>query len=282
MPVVRSVEGNRRIGIACTSQEKLDMTQTRRLEGKRALITGAASGIGAASARWFATEGAAVVIADMNEELGKEVVREIQAASGQAHFMRADVSDREDCRRMVRETAACLGGLDILYNNAITFGTSSDEDARWDTTLDSGLGAIWASSMESVPYLTESGKGAILSTGSVAGARFGYSTAGYSAAKAGVVGITRWLAKNLGPKGIRANCIVPGLIDTPRWHRPGQPYTPTAERWAEMTPLGRPGTSEEVAKLALFLASDEASFITGQDIVIDGGFCVGIRFEVPA
>jgi NAD(P)-dependent dehydrogenase (short-subunit alcohol dehydrogenase family) len=253
----------------------------RRLEGKRALITGAASGIGAASARCFAAEGAAVVVSDIHEEGGAEVVREVCAAGGQAHFLRTDAADREACRRMVRDAAARLGGLDILFNN-VTDVRGDGEDARWNTTLASGLDAVWAASMEAVPYLTESGKGAILTTGSVAGARFAWSSPGYSAAKAGVVGLTRWLAKNLGPRGIRANCICPGLIDTPRWHRPGQPYTPTARRWVDMTPLGRAGTPEEVARLALFLVSDEASFITGQDIAIDGGFCVGVRFEVEA
>ena len=187
------------------------MTPARRLDGRRALITGAASGIGAASARCFASEGAAVVVADVNAELGAEVVREIQASGGEAHFMRADVTDRDACRRMVTDGAACLGGLDILFNNACALGPGDTEDATWNATLDSGLGAIWAASMTAVPHLSESGKGAIVSTGSVAGACFGYSTPGYSAAKAGVVGITRWLAKNLGPKGIRANCICPGL-----------------------------------------------------------------------
>lgn len=253
----------------------------RRLEGKRALITGAASGIGAASARCFAAEGAAVVVSDIHEERGMEVVREICAAGGQAHFLRTDVADREACRRMVRDSVARLGGLDILFNN-VTDVRGDDEDERWNTTLASGLDAVWAASMEAVSHLTGSGRGAILTTGSVAGARFAYSSPGYSAAKAGVVGLTRWLAKNLGPRGIRANCICPGLIDTPRWHRPGQPYTPTARRWIDMTPLGRAGTPEEVARLALFLVSDEASFITGQDITIDGGFCVGVRFEVEA
>ena len=110
--------------------------------------------------------------------------------------------------------------------------------------------------------------------------RFAWSTPGYSAAKAGVVGLTRWLAKELGPQGIRVNCICPGLIETPLWHTPGAAYVPTFQRWVGMTPLGRAGRAEEVARLARFLVSDEASFITAKDIAIDGGFCVGLRFEV--
>ena len=120
----------------------------------------------------------------------------------------------------------------------------------------------------------------ILTTASVAGTRFAWSTPGYSAAKAGVVGLTRWLAKELGPQGTRVNCLCPGMIETPLWYTPGEPYHPTFQRRAEMTPLGRAGQADEVARLALFLASDEASFITGQDIAVDGGFCVGMRFEV--
>ena len=249
-----------------------------RLAEKRALITGAASGIGAASARCFAAEGAAVVIADIQEDAGTQIAADIQAAGGKAHFLRADVTDRQQCRRMVRDAAAWLGGLDVLFNNAISYGGDS-EDEGWDATLRSGLEAVWAASMAAVPHLAQSGRGAILTTASVAGTRFAWSTPGYSAAKAGVVGLTRWLAKELGPRGIRVNCLCPGLIETPLWHTPGEPYPPTLQRWAEMTPLGRAGKAEEVARLALFLASDEASFITGQDIAIDGGFCVGMRFE---
>jgi len=254
----------------------------KRLDGKRALITGAASGIGAASARCFAEEGDAVVVADINENLGAKVAREIEAEGGTAHFLRADVTDREGSRRMVRDAAAFLGGLDILFNNAITYGPDDSEDEGWNATLGSGLEAVWAASMAAVPYLSGSGKGAILTTGSVAGARFAWSTPGYSAAKAGVVGLTRWLAKELGPRGIRVNCLCPGLIETPLWHSPGEPYAPTFRRWVEMTPLGRAGEPEEVARLALFLVSDEASFVTGQDIAIDGGFCVGMRFEMDS
>ena len=180
---------------------------------------------------------------------------------------------------MVKDAAACLGGLDGLFNNAIASDPRGSADDGWDQVLSSGLEAVWAASIEAAPYLSESGKGAVLSTGSVAGARFAWSSPGYSAAKAGVVGLTRWLAKHLGPKGVRANCLCPGLIETPLWHRFGEPYNATFRRWVDMTPLGRAGNPEEVAKLALFLVSDEASFITGQDIAIDGGFCVGLRFE---
>jgi NAD(P)-dependent dehydrogenase (short-subunit alcohol dehydrogenase family) len=250
-----------------------------RLADKRALITGAASGIGAASARCFAAEGAAVVIADVQDEAGTAVAAEIEAAGGKAHFLRADVTDRQQCRRMVRDAAAWLGGLDILFNNAISYGGDS-EDEGWDATLRSGLEAVWAASMAAVPQLAQSGRGAILTTASVAGTRFAWSTPGYCAAKAGVVGLTRWLAKELGPQGIRVNGLCPGLIETPLWHTPGEPYHPTFQRWVAMTPLGRAGKAEEVARLALFLVSDEASFITGQDVAIDGGFCVGMRFEV--
>jgi len=260
----------------------VDMRNEGRLVGRLALITGAASGIGAASARRFAAEGAAVVIADIDETRAAAVAQDIRAADGVVHVLQVDVTEIESCRRMVKDAADLLGGLGILFNNAIAYGERGSEDDSWNAILGSGLNAVWATSMAAVPYLSASGAGAILTTGSVAGARFAWSTPGYSAAKAGVVGLTRWLAKHLGPKGIRANCICPGLIETPLWHQPGEPYTATFQRWVEMTPLGRAGLPDEVANLAVFLVSDEASFITGQDIVIDGGFCVGMRFETDA
>lgn len=256
------------------------MSVPGRMSGKRALITGAASGIGAACARLFAAEGAAVAIADLDDVRGPAVAEEIGESGGDAWFLKTDVTDREACRSMVRDAAKHMGGLDALVSNAITYGPrDGSAEQGWDATLRSGVDAVWVAAMEARPHLAESGRGAILTVGSVAGARFGFSTAGYSAAKAAVVGLTRWLAKEFGPQGIRANCLCPGLIETPLWHKPGEPYPPRFERWVAMTPLQRAGKAVEVAHAALFLVADEASFVTGQDIVIDGGFCTGMRFE---
>jgi len=251
-----------------------------RLAGRKVLVTGGVGGIGAACARALALEGAAVALADVRLDAAQEVARGIAAGGGLATALEADVTNREACRLMVGTAAERMGGLDGLVNNAISYGPrGAGEDDGWDATLESGLSAVWAASMEAAPLLAASGRGAVVSVASVAGARFGFSTAGYSAAKAGVVGLTRWLAKELGPRGVRANCVCPGLIETPLWHTPGREYPPMFRRWADMTPLGRAGRAEEVARVVVFLLGEEAGFITGQDIAVDGGFCVGMRFE---
>ena len=256
---------------------------TGRLEGRSALVTGGASGIGAASARLFAKEGARVLIADIDAEKGQRVVARIQREGGTAFFRDTDVTDRDDVRQMVRDAGDILGGLAVLFNNAIAVRKRiADEDERWDVTIESGLTVVWAVSAEAVPLLEASGAGSIVTTASVAGARFGFSDAAYCAAKAGIVGLTRRLAKMFGPQGIRANCICPGLIETPLWQKPEEPEPEFARRWRLMTPLRRTGTAEEVARVALFLASDESSFVTGQEIVVDGGFSTGFLFESEA
>lgn len=253
-----------------------------RLEGRKALISGGASGIGEATARLFAREGAAVLIADIDDANGERVVREIREAGGVAHYRHVDVTDRSAVRRMVHDAADTLGGLGILFNNAMT-NPSADysEDERWNLMLESGLSAYWAAATEAAPILARSGHGAIVSNASIAGARLGldFASEAYSAAKAGVLGLSRKLAKRFGPEGIRSNVICPGVIETPRWRSPGMPEPQFAKRWRQMAPLGRFGRTEEVARLVLFFASDDSSFITGQDIAIDGGFTMAMRFE---
>jgi NAD(P)-dependent dehydrogenase (short-subunit alcohol dehydrogenase family) len=257
------------------------MTQ-RKLEGRKALVSGGASGIGEATARLFAAEGANVMIADIDDANGERVVREIVAAGGKAIYRRVDVTDRAAVRKMVHDAEATLGGLGILFNNAMT-NPSADysEDERWNLMLESGLGAYWAAAMEAAPILARSGHGAIVSNASIAGARWGieFASEAYSAAKAGVLGLSRKLAKRFGPDGVRSNAICPGIIETPRWRSPGSAEPQFARRYRQMAPLQRFGRTEEVAKLVLFFASDDSSFITGQDIAIDGGFTTAARFE---
>lgn len=253
-----------------------------KLEGRKALVTGGASGIGEATARRFAAEGASVMIADIDDAAGEMVVREIRAAGGAAYYLHVDVTDRAAVRRMVHDADMTLGGLGILFNNAMT-NPSADytEDQRWNLMIESGLSAYWAAATEAAPILARSGHGAIVSNASIAGARLGldFASEAYSAAKAGVLGLTRKLAKRFGPSGVRANAICPGVIETPRWRSPGLPEPQFARRWRQMAPLGRYGRTDEVANLVLFFASDDSSFISGQDLAIDGGFTTAFRFE---
>ena len=259
------------------------MSKTKgKLDGRKALVTGGASGIGEASARLLAAEGAAVMIADIEDAAGEKVVREIREAGGVAHYRHVDVTDRAAVRRMVHDAESTLGGLGMLLNNAMT-NPSADytEDERWDLMLESGLSAYWAAATEAAPILARSGHGAILSNASIAGARLGldFASEAYSAAKAGVIGLSRKLAKRFGPSGVRSNVFCPGIIETPRWRSPGMPEPQFAVRYRQMAPLQRFGRTEEVAKLVVFLLSDDSSFITGQDIAIDGGFTTAFRFE---
>jgi NAD(P)-dependent dehydrogenase (short-subunit alcohol dehydrogenase family) len=154
------------------------------------------------------------------------------------------------------------------------------EDQRWNAMLESGLAAYWAASIEAAPLLERAGGGAIVCNASIAGAKIAieFASEAYSAAKGGVVGLTRKLAQRLGPRGIRVNCVCPGIIETPRWRSPGEVEPRFARRWRRMAPLGRFGRAEEVASLVVFLASEEASFVSGQDIAVDGGFSAASRF----
>jgi 3-oxoacyl-[acyl-carrier protein] reductase len=183
--------------------------------------------------------------------------------------------------QMVRDAARILGGVTVLFNNAMADPRDDyTDDQRWNVMLESGLAAYWAASIEATPLLERSGAGAIVSNASIAGAKIAieFASEAYSAAKGGVVGLTRKLAQRLGPRGIRVNCVCPGIIETPRWRSAGEPEPRFARRWRKMAPLGRFGRAEEVASLVLFLASNEASFVSGQDVAVDGGFSAACRF----
>lgn len=252
------------------------------LAGRSALITGGASGIGRAAAERLAGEGAWILIADIDRDKALETVAAIRSNGGRADFRPSDVTDRADVREMVRYAARTMGGLSILFNNAMSNPLDEyTDDERWNLMLESGLSAYWAAAIEAAPYLARCGHGAIVQTASIAGARMGFEFASeaYCAAKAGIVGLTRRLAKRLGPDGIRVNCIAPGVINTPRLQYSGSTEPAFAVRVRKLTPLGRIGRAEEVADLVLFLASDQSSYITGQDIAIDGGFAVAPMFE---
>jgi NAD(P)-dependent dehydrogenase (short-subunit alcohol dehydrogenase family) len=251
-----------------------------RLDGKVAVITGAASGIGAVTAQRFCKEGAAVVIADLNESGGAEVVEACKAAGGRAAFQRVDVCDEEQVRAAMERAVSDFGRLDIIFNNAGLGGavgaieTLSVED--WDKTLAVLLRGVFLGIKHAVPRMRAGGGGSIISTASVAGIRGGAGPHPYSAAKAAVINLTRSVALELAKDLIRVNCICPGGIHTPllanRFPGGAENLTPLL---AMLQPIPRAGFPEDIAAMATFLASDESSFVTGTAMVVDGGFTAG-------
>ena len=245
-----------------------------RVAGKTALVTGAASGIGEGTALLLAREGAAVSVVDMDEVKGKKVVEKIKKEGGQAIFIKADVGKSAQVRRMIERTEKAFGRLDILHNNAIWYknGKATDLDEKdWDRTLDVGLKTIYLSAKYGIPTMRKTGGGAIVNTASVHSlVGFAEHTA-YDTAKAGILGLTRVLALDYGPD-IRVNAVLPGAIFTPLWMGiPPKVRKQYVEEFSEMVPAKRLGTPEDIARAVLFLASEEASFITGTSLVVDGG-----------
>ncbi|HZQ34468.1 MAG TPA: glucose 1-dehydrogenase [Dehalococcoidia bacterium] len=254
-----------------------------RLAGKVAVITGAASGMGEATARLFAQEGASVLIADLQDEKGAAVVREIEATGGKAAYAHADVSSGEDVQAVFRRAAELWGGIDIVYNNAGVgynegrIGDAAEED--FDRIIAIDLKGVWLGMKHSLPYLIARGGGSIISTASIAGL-LGFATLGsYSAAKGGVIQLTKVLAVEYARENIRANCICPGGIATPLVLENPRflttvPREVQLENMAQIQPIRRAGQPLDIAQAALWLASDESSFVTGQALVVDGGYVV--------
>ncbi len=251
------------------------------LAGKVALITGAASGIGRATALLFAREGAAVALADVNSKAGNSVAKEILHAGGRAIFEPTDVTRTEDCRRLVERTIREFGRIDILFNNAgiirrATVVELSEED--WDRVMAVNVKSIYLMSREVIPHMQRGGGGQIVNTASGWGIAGGAKAAVYCASKGAVVLLTKAMALDHGPQNIRVNCVCPGDTDTGMLRAEAQQLGQASDRFladAAKRPLGRIGSPEEIAQAVLYLASPASSFVTGTALVVDGGGLAG-------
>jgi NAD(P)-dependent dehydrogenase (short-subunit alcohol dehydrogenase family) len=253
------------------------------LDGKVAVITGAGRGQGLEAAKVFVGAGASVVINDLDQDSIDAAVAEINAAGGRAVGARGDVSDGEQVRAVLGKAKDAFGGLDILYNNAgIGFsarermGIAMDDilnctEADWRRIVDINLTGVFLACKYGVPMLIERGGGVVINTASIGGLRGGAGAHAYGAAKAGVIQLTRSIAITYGRKGVRANCICPGVIDTEMIRDHMLKADGAREAIGRHTPVGRIGTAHDIAQLALYLASDASSFVSGQAIAIDGG-----------
>jgi NAD(P)-dependent dehydrogenase (short-subunit alcohol dehydrogenase family) len=254
-------------------------------QGKVVVITGGAKGMGRAAAVAFARQGAQVVIADNDAEAGQSVANAIRASGGEALFSKADVSCADQARAVVRKAVEAAGGVDILFNNVGIQPAASyvpaDElpEEIWDRIMEVNVKSHFLMAKYAVPEMKKRGGGVIINNASVQGLLSQPGVAAYAASKGAILSMTRNLAIDYAPHNIRVLAICPGSIDTPLLRQaaltanPSDPDAAIAQ-WGKTHPLGRIGKPEEVAALVLFLASDKASFLTGDRICVDGGIAV--------
>ncbi len=244
-----------------------------RLENKVAIITGAGSGIGKETALLFAREGAKVVVADVNEKGGNETVAEIKK-NGEGFFAKLDVTNREQSKQMVKTTLEKYGKIDVLINNAgivqDAFLSKMTEE-QWDKVINVNLKGVFNCAQAVVEAMMNQGNGVIINTSSIVGLNGNVGQVNYAATKAGLIGMTKTLAKELGKKGIRVNAVAPGFIATPMTSNVPEKIL---EMMKEKTPLRRLGEPKDVAYAYLYLASDEARFINGAVLCVDGGLII--------
>lgn len=240
-----------------------------KLQGKVAIITGGASGIGAASARVFVEEGAKVVLVDLNEELGKALEQELKDQNAEVIFVKTNITSEEEVTQLFKQTVETFGKVDIVFNNAgigRVHPTETLDYAEWRNTVNVDLDGVFLVAREGIREMLKIGGGTIINTASMYGWVGSPGSAAYNAAKGGVINLTRSLALEYADKNIRINSLCPGFIDTPIIPQESK------DALAAITPMKRLGQSEEMAKAVLFLASDDSSFMTGNSLTIDGGY----------
>ncbi|MCT2343829.1 SDR family NAD(P)-dependent oxidoreductase [Niallia taxi] len=240
-----------------------------KLQDKVAVITGGASGIGAATARLFVSEGAKVVLVDLNEEKGKAFESELKALNADALFVKANITSEEEVANIFTQTIEKFGKVDIVFNNAgigRVHPTHELDYAEWRQTVNVDLDGVFLVAREAIREMLKAGGGAIVNTASMYGWVGSPGSAAYNAAKGGVVNLTRSLALEYAEQNIRVNALCPGFIDTP--------IIPEESKLAlaAATPVKRLGKAEEMAKAVLFLASDDSSYMTGNSLTVDGGY----------
>lgn len=250
-------------------------------DGKVVIVTGGALGMGRGAAIEFAREGAKVTIADINEEAARSAIAAMSGLPGEGLFVRADVSRAEDCQRVVRETVARFGGVDVLFNNVgiqppdSYMNVEQMPEELWDRIINVNLKSYFLMAKYAIPEIRKRGGGAIVNNASVQGLQSMKGVPAYAASKGGVLSLTRQLAVEYAAEKIRVNAICPGTIDTEMVRvlaaREPDGIEAALVRYGKPHPLGRIGTVQEVANVVLFLASDKASFITGEYVCVDGG-----------
>ena len=245
------------------------------LLSKTAIVTGAASGIGEAAALLYAAHGAKVVVSDVNEKRGNETVQKIIKNSGEAIFVKADVSDAAQCKNLIEKTVEVFGSVDICFNNAGIRGESNPiadmSIEGWNKMIATNLNSVFYCMKYQVEQMVKQGGGAIVNNSSILGSVGFTNSAAYVAAKHGVVGLTKNAALEYSKVGIRINAVGPGFINTPLLTEAGIDDV-VKKVLVQLHPIGRLGESQEVAELVVWLSSDKASFVTGSYYPVDGGY----------